>query len=268
MKCRRSLAIAMILASSSGLVYADLTAPGPPCVPGEPGRGGVVTEHSGRPNATFIVHLTDSNYHDIPGQDLFPPSLPDPRGGTTIAPINVPAMPGLCDARNETILPPLHGGRIGARADLSIESVFFDASTQKFELLNVWGTIAQQLGSRAVVAIPDLYIADASGSLDDRILYSLVDLSVYVHGIPTFTEGETFNIVDGRTAALPGMFFSTEPFTFDPVTGFTDPAYTGTAIAETQHGFAPVPEPASTTLVFAGLAGMLALGRRWKKPAA
>lgn len=262
---RHLLFAAFVAMCGNAAIAADQPS-GPPCVPGQPGRGGIVTEHSRQPNATFIVHLTDFNYQDIPGADLFPPSIPDGAGGTTIVPLNVPAMDGLCDARNETLLPPLHGGGAGGRSDLSIESVFYNPDTQRFELLNIWGTIAQQLGEGASVAIPDLYIADANGVLDDHVLYSLVDLAVYTLAVPSFAEGDVFDIVNGQVAGLPGMYFSTTPFSFDSLTGFSDPPYTGRAIAETQHGFTTIPvipEPATMTLLAAGLAGLFVARQRW-----
>ncbi|MEP6790159.1 MAG: PEP-CTERM sorting domain-containing protein [Ramlibacter sp.] len=264
MASRCGLLVATMLTLGAGPAWSDDFPPGPPCVPGQPGRGGTVTEHSSRPNATFIVHLTDFNYQDIPGADLFPPSIPDGHGGTTIVPLDVPAMAGLCDARNDTILMPARGGRNGPRADLSIESLHFNADTQTYVLTNIWGTIEQQLGPDAVVAIPDLYIADSGGARDDVTLYSLVDLAIYLHALPTFTEGESFDIVDGRTAALSGMYFSTDPFTFDPLTGFSDPPYTGTAIAITEHGFSTtsVSEPTTFALLVAGVLGLLVVRRR------
>ncbi len=217
MDVKARLAVATIFATifelSGGFAVEAGGPGGPPCVKGQPGRGGVVTEHSREPNTTFIIHLTDFDYNVIPGQDIHPPSIPDGHGGTTINPVTVPAMDNLCDARNETIKPVKRGGKVGPKADLSIESVFFDQNTNKFELLNIWGTIAQQLGRSAVIAIPDLYASDALGALDDTTLFSLVDLSVYLQSIPLFTEGEVFNIVNGQDAALPGMFFSTTPFT-------------------------------------------------------
>ena len=269
-KLRLSWTLAAVLALCSGLAHSDDAPSGPPCVPGQPGRGGTVTEHSRQPGATFIVHLTDFNYQDIPGQDRFPQSIPDGMGGTTIVPLVIPAMDGLCEARNETILSQQlgggGGGAGGPKSDLSIESIYFNLVTNRYELLNIWGTIAQQLGETAVVAIPDLYIADANGILNGVTLYSLVDLAVYVQAIPTFAEGDVFNVVNGVVAGLPGMRFSTTPFTFDPVTGFTDPPYTGMAIAETQHGFTPaVPEPSSVALLAAGMAAIVGTSRRWKK---
>lgn len=272
MKLRLNLSIAAILAVSSGLAYSGDTGGGPPCIKGQPGRGGTVTEHSRQPGATFIVHLTDFDHEDIPGQDRFPPSIADGHGGTTIAPLEIPVMDGLCDARNDIILPEQiaggGGGAGGPKSDLSIESVHYDPITQRYQLLNIWGTISQQLGDLAVVAIPDLFIANSNGLLDGVTLYSLVDLAVYVHALPVFAEGEGFNIVNGQVASLPGMRFSTTPFTFDPVTGFSDPPYTGMAIAEAQHGFTPgVPEPSSVALLAGGMAALLGASRRSKKAA-
>jgi hypothetical protein len=261
MTTRCSLLVAAVLMLGSSPAWSDDAPPGPPCVPGAAGRGGTVTEHSSRPGATFVIHLTGQYYQDL-GLDIHPPSIPDGAGGTTIVPVVVPAMPGLCDARNETFLPSRSGGPGGPRADLSIESVHFVEATQTWELLNIWGTIAQQVGNDVLIAIPDLYASDASGALDGVTLYSLVDLAIFLKDLPAFTEGQVFDIVNGQTAALPGMYFSTDPFTFDPATGFSDPPYTGTAIALTEHGFASlVPEPAPVALLALG-ALVLLRGKR------
>lgn len=262
MASRFSLLFVATMVAGSGPAWSDTAPPGPPCVPGEPGRGGTVTEHSSRPGATFVIHLTGTDYQDL-GQNIYPPSISDGAGGTTIVPVVVPAMPGLCDARNETFLPPLRGGRDGPRADLSIESVHFVEAKQTWELLNIWGTIARMDGPGVVVAIPDLYAADADGALDDTVLYSLVDLAVFLKSPPVFTEGETIDIVDGRSAALPGMRFSTDPFTFDAATGFSDPPYSGQAIALTEHGFSTdVPEPMPAMLFALGLPALLRARRQ------
>jgi hypothetical protein len=245
-----------------GVARADDAPPGPPCVKGEPGRGGVVTEHSREPNTVFIIHLTDFDYKVIPGQDIHPPSIPDGHGGTTINPVVVPAMPGLCDAKNDTLKPPQGHGPVGPRSNLSIESYVIDPTTGKYVLHNIWGTIAAQVGEYHTVAIPDLYETDALGNILDNVtLYSLVNLETYIGSAPTFVEGQRFNVVDGLVAGLPGMFFSTTPFTFDPDTGFSDPPYTGMAVAETQHGFTATPEPASWVLMLIGIGSVGAMFR-------
>jgi hypothetical protein len=225
----------------------------------------VVTEHSREPNTTFIIHLTDFDYQDIAGADIHPPSIPDGHGGTTINPVTVAAMPGLCDARNTTIKPPAGGGggAGGPMSDLSIESYVIDPKTGKTVLHNIWGTINAQLGNFRTVAIPDLYALDANGDLiNGNTLYSLVNLDVYIGAMPTFTEGQVFTVVNGQVAGLPGMFFSTTPFTFDPMTGFSDPPYSGQAVAETQHDFDSVPEPAAWALLVLGLSVVGAALRR------
>jgi hypothetical protein len=254
---------AALFAYSIGTAHAADNLNGPPCVSGQPGRGGVVTEHSREPNTTFIIHLTDFNYNVIPGKDIHPASKPDGHGGTTIDPVNVPVMKDLCDARNETIKPPQRGGRVGPKADLSIESVFFDSATSRFILDNIFGTIALKIGTDTPVAIPDLYIADDSGvAQDDTTLYSLVDLATYLDAIPSFTEGQEFDVVNGAVAGLPDMLFSATPFVFDPSMGFIGTPYSGKAVAETQHGFTATPEPATLALFGAWLVGIAV--SRWR----
>jgi hypothetical protein len=133
---------------------------------------------------------------------------------------------------------------------LKIESVYFDPETGEYVLQNIFGTIADILGLGVKVSVPDLYA-------DLPVLYSLVDLNVYLDSIPTFQLGQTFMVNDGTVAGLSGMQFSTTPFTFDEFTGFSGTPYTGPATADTDHDLVATPEPStgflllmSSTLVY------------------
>lgn len=164
----------------------------------------------------------------------------------------------------------------GEVSDLSIEATVFDPVGGRYRLVDVFGTIAQTLGPRAQVNIPDLF---ADTNLDGELgpgdrLYSLVDLRWYLSALPTFTLGDTFTIVDGRVEELPGMLFSSMPFLFDEVRGFYSDGLLGqssmsrgaggvVAAVLAQHGLTPqVPEPSAVILALTGL-GVLARRHRW-----
>jgi hypothetical protein len=143
----------------------------------------------------------------------------------------------------------------GEIADLSVEAVYLDPATGKFVIGSVFGTLDAAIGN-ASVAIPDLF-ADTNhdGSLDEGdLLYSVVDLNKYLNSVPAFTLGDSFNIVNGTVAGLPGMLFSTTPLVFDPNTGqFGGTLYTGTGFADAAHLPGAVPEPGSTVLTAVAL---------------
>lgn len=130
-----------------------------------------------------------------------------------------------CDVKNITNLDRRSPGET---ADLDIESLFID-STDNVRFEDVFGRIRIALGTGGEVLIPDLY-ADTNGDgiLDDSdTLYSLVDLHQYLQAIPTFSLGDTFMIVNGEVNSLPGMLFSSTPFTFDPAVGPLSTPYDG-----------------------------------------
>jgi hypothetical protein len=243
-----------------GLAQAGITDGGPPCENGG-ARAGFVVEHSSVPGAQFIIHTTDFGYNNIPGGDINPIGVPDGHGGTTTIPEYVD-VPGVCDVRNETIFPngiPGGGGGggigAGASADLSIESYVVDPTTGKYVLLNIFNAIALNVPS-GVLAIPDLYAVDSNGNLiANTELYSLVNLLDYEASPPSFTFGENLTVVNGVVAGLPGMYFSTDPFTFDPNTGFSDPPYSGNAIVYTDHTLT-TPEPSTWAMMLIGFAGL------------
>lgn len=162
------------------------------------------------------------------------------------------------DARNITTLPPVGGGGgAGPKADLMIESII--AGPHGFQLDDIFNTISLSRGDNVPVTIPDLYAANADRTLTSGgVLYSLVDLNIFLANPPVTSLGDTFQVVNGQVAGLPGMFFSTTPFTFDSNTGFSDPAYTGNAIEETNHVLTSTPEPSAWLLLASGMAGLVA----------
>ena len=231
--------------------------------------------------ANFVVNITGPNGKVLnPQPGGFPfnaPGVPLAGGGFG-AQENIPAFGFACDVKNTTkVLPKksrdLPPGATGAtlpeiggeEADLYLESVFFGSGV--YSLQDLFGTIQQAIGNDVVVAVPDLYAdTNGNGSLDDGdVLYSLVDMSVYLQAIPTFTEGEAFNIVNGTVAGLPGMMFSTTDFTFDSSTGFSGTPYTGEGDVESEHDVEATPEPAADGLAMAGLLGIFLMRRRSKR---
>lgn len=138
-------------------------------------------------------------------------------------------------------------------SDLSIEAVFLNSSTGEYQLYNIFGVIAQMVGVGMEIRIPDLVAA-----LDDGdTLFSVVNLATYLKSPPTVDVGDAYDVVDGVVAGLPGMEFSTTPFSYDPRTGlFSGTPYTGLALDPTLHGLTTVPEPATWVMLLIGLAGV------------
>jgi hypothetical protein len=183
-----------------------------------------------------------------------------------MAQLFVPKSAGACDAINDTVLPPPvpgppggGGGGIrppgGARSKLWIETIYKLPAGGNYYLGSNFDAIYD--AGYASVRIPDLYAdTDGNGFIDGGdTLYSLVDLSVYLTGIPTFNFNDHFTVVGGVVAGLPGMRFSTTDFAFDPVLGFTDPPYSGDAVVLSDHTLTPeVPEPTSVVLMSTGFA--------------
>jgi hypothetical protein len=76
--------------------------------------------------------------------------------------------------------------------------------------------IASIDGPSGVVSVPDLYgDTNGNGLLDDDVIYSAVNLALFIPANVTFQLGDTFTITDGTSAALPGMIFGTQPITLD-----------------------------------------------------
>jgi hypothetical protein len=156
--------------------------------------------------------------------------------------------------RLQTTEPQANTGEMNV---LSVEALVFDPVVGAFATANVFEAVAAHVGLGVWVPIPDLY-ADTNGDgtvgVGD-ILHSAVDLNVYLPSLPTFSLGQTFNIVNGLVPELPGMWFSSTPITFDPLTG----AFTGTPItiegaALSSHEVeSVVPEPSTLILLGAGV---------------
>jgi len=153
---------------------------------------------------------------------------------------------------------------VGATNDLMIESVAYSTLLGRYFLIDDFGTIARKIGLFIEVGVPDLYAdTNGDGSIGPGdVLYSLVDLNIYLDSVPSFSLGDHFSIVGGTVAGLPGMMFSTTPFVFDPLTGFSttgafsgafSSAFTGDGVVLARHGMtATVPEPGEWALLMVG----------------
>jgi hypothetical protein len=156
---------------------------------------------------------------------------------------------------------------VGEISDLSIESIAFDSSTNLYGLSNIFGTIARKVGVGTTVTIPDLY-ADTNGDGiigAGDVLYTLVDLNIFLDQTHSFNFGDTFDIANGVIAGLEGLWFSASPFVFDPATGFSTDGvpvgakafaaggFTGTGVLESNHGVTATPEPSTWGMMLLGL---------------
>ena len=106
------------------------------------------------------------------------------------------------------------------------------------------------VGPFVTIWVPDLYSSNDPDS--DAILYEAVNLSVYMASLPTFSLGDTFDIVNGTVPSLPGMIFGNSEVTFDPNSsnGLDNPSpYTGPGYALSEHGNVVTPEPGSLILM-------------------
>jgi hypothetical protein len=151
----------------------------------------------------------------------------------------------------------------GEVSDLMIESILSSPAAGQYALANIFGTLFERVGLQPI-SIPDVYAdTNRDGVIGEGdILYSLVDLNVYLNAVPSFTLGESFAIVNGVSDRLPGMRFSTTPFVFDPLHGFQDPPFTGTGVTNSFHNVAATPEPSTFTICGTGV--LLMLGRKWR----
>lgn len=258
------------------------------------GTSARIVEHTTRP-ANVDIRLTDNGQNFIFAVQVQTHVIPG-RNGAFSDPFDVPAgfMGGIaCDAHNYTVVmppsgaplppvdpnPPLQppvpapgGGAGGPASLLYIESLIYDPDAHLLELEGVFDQLVRGAGSNATVRIPDLFADTNEDGLlgDGDALYSLVELGIYLRSVPSFDLNDTFSIVNGRVATLPGMIFSTTPFTFDPtllsstfgdvnlggVPGFVGtPAY-GMATLLAIHEVTSIPEPATPLLFAVALAGL------------
>jgi len=133
-------------------------------------------------------------------------------------------------------------------SQMDFESTTKDALTGEYTLQNIFGVLADDRGSDPL-QIPLLFgdtNRDGEVGGPDDLLYGLVDLRLFLAGTPVFLSGQSITLIEGVSSQLPGMMFSTAPFTFDSQTGFTGTPFTGDAyVAGVQELSAQVPEPAT-----------------------
>lgn len=245
-------AAALLMLASSNFVFAQVK-PRP--------ENGKLTETTKAKDALVTIDVTDDK-NKVIETDRFPRKFglgTENDNGPSIT-IPIPDKVGSLGGQSVPVIDVKQTLKIlkdsGEVSDLSIESVVFDPVSGTFELVNIFGTLADRQITDEVL-IPDLFgDTNKDGVLDDGdVLYSLVDLNIYLNSIPSFNLGDSFAIANGTTPALPGMSFSTTPFDFDPGTGFSGTPYSGTGVAEGEHGVTVIPEPRTIVLLGTGLLG-------------
>jgi hypothetical protein len=248
-----SVAVLLTLASSNFLLAQEVIRPRP--------ENGRLRETTTAKDAEVTIDVTDDKGKVIPN-DRFPRKFglgTETEGGASII-IIIPDKVGSLGGESVPVIDVRQVLKIlknsGEVSDLSIESMVFDPVRGTYELVNVFGTLADRQITYEV-RIPDLFgDTDNNGILGEGdVLYSLVDLNIYLNSIPNFSLGDSFAVINGTTSALPGMSFSTTPFDFDPGTGFSGTPYSGTAVAEGEHGVTVIPEPSAIVLIGIGLIG-------------
>ena len=223
---------------------------------------------------TYTLDYTDFKGNVIPGSTQHSGQI---LGGTPFTFKNIPQIFNLIDVRDvrQTTVngpladPPdpssLQSSAGGDISDLSIEAVVFDTGSNQYFLENIFALLVSRIGVGASVDIPDLF-ADTNGDNSvgaGDVLYSLVDLAVFLNSVPAFEIGDTFNIVNGTVASLAGMMFSSTPFSFDANSGFSSGTpFSGAAQAGAFHRIASVPEPSSLLLLVTSVFALLGVGAR------
>jgi hypothetical protein len=90
-------------------------------------------------------------------------------------------------------------------------------------------------------------------------IYYGVDLATWAPAgiaISSLSLGQTFDVVNGFAAALPGYYFSTGALTVGPSGWTSDSALTGTVTYDSFHSVSETPEPATIFMLISGL-GMI-----------
>jgi hypothetical protein len=291
-----SLSKMAVLSTLCALPLSASDQHGPPCTGPNDTRSGIIMEHSAQQNTDFTVFISNSTGAVIATIPLLGMNVAGD-GSVAQQPVNMPGMPGNvnvpggCDAWNQTGLPNPGNGNGGAGPGVPVggsgpsgtgpapSTPTSSLQIESYGLVNgVWmmyspfTEVDLSIQTGDVLMIPDLYATDSNGNLINEELYGLVNVDTYLPGttctlsiceVP-YTLGETFNIVNGAVAGLPGMLFSTSPWVFSSTTGFTDPGgnYTGSAEVISEHGLESIPEPSAAVLLGTGLLAMALVMRK------
>ena len=275
-RSRCSFAVLGILSLGGFVPHAR--AVDPPVTPAAPNAGGIIYETA--TNGTYVdftVNLTNRFKVNIPGTTMTGTASNSGAGGLPRT-ISFPVAPGprngqdVYDARNEAtirsraLMTDMEGTSI-----LDVESAFYNTSSGLWELEGIFGLVGGTLGDGVKLHIPDLFADTNKNSVYDSadLLYGLVDLRKFIVTSPTFGDTQTFQIVNGQVAALPGMQFSTTPFSFNPAAGSGDSPFSGTpydgeAVVGSFHSI-ETPEPSAVVLILMGATWVLGLSARGKR---
>ena len=287
MKPLRCISIAGVLGLVAILAGQAQAAPSPAGRPGQPGggqipqdpkqwnKGGTVRETAMNGAFTdFTVWPTDPQGNPIAGADstggTWPKTAKNVRHGESRDFVFPPGKIGGQDVADYFQKSRIHNrpnnkdGRLDAEFGtnwLYIESVYFDTQTNSYYMDGVFDLLHAMYGDNVFVHIPDLFAdTNGSGGLDEADeLYSLVDLRQFLPNPPDFGDNQAYTIVNGHVAGLPGMKFSTTPFSFSSSTGWDDGTpFTGEGVTYSYHSIES-PEPAALSLL---VLGCLMLRRR------
>lgn len=179
-------------------------------------------------------------------------------------PDEVPKKGGGMQSSPDILQETVKQGKTGEIAILSIEAI--QGQVGGYFLQDIMDAIYFKVGINYTVIIPDVFAdTDGNGILGTGdVLYSLVDLNTFLQSQPTVQPYEIYTLVNGMCNELPGMMFSTTPFTFDTAAGFTGTPFGGsgtTGVGLAHHGLvAVVPEPSTWLLFATAIFGLLGYG--------